>query len=393
MEKIKKFLVGGAVRDKLLGIEPKDNDYVVVGSSPQEMLSKGFKQVGKQFPVFLHPTTKEEYALARKEIKSGPGHKGFQFDFSPQITLKDDLVRRDLTINAIAMDDDGNIIAPHSGVEDLSKKILRHVSDHFREDPLRVLRVARFQAQLPQFSLAPETLKLLQDMQRELNTLSPERVFIELKKALLCPAPQLFFQTLKICGALPIILPELDALQNISQSKKYHPEGDVWTHTMLVLEEAAKMSPELDVRFAALVHDLGKANTPKDMLPKHFGHEERGVTIIENLGARIPLPNQLKQLAAIVARYHFQAHQACKLPSNELLELLRKTHALKTDTTTFEKFLTCCIADNRGKKSDKYPQAQFLSQCADTLKAIDTKPITKKIILPLRRFRLLKEIL
>ena len=376
---IKKYLVGGAVRDLLLGKEAQDRDYVVIGSTPNEMIAAGFRPVGKHFPVFIDKKTKEEYALARKEIKNGQGHGGFDFIFTPEISLEDDLRRRDLTINAMAMDHTKKIIDPFGGQQDLQKKILRHVSPHFVEDPLRVLRVARFAAQLPTFTVAPETLTLMRQIteSNELATLSGERIFLEFKKALLSPAPHVFFEILLNCHALEKIFPELNALRGISQNPKYHPEGDAYTHTMLVLQNACSLSKKLEVRFACLVHDLGKAQTPAHQLPHHKGHEQRGVDLIEQLCTRLKCTRQMQRLACHVAQYHLKAHQSLGLPTSEILYLLERSDA-HHNTSHFEDFLLCCQADSLGKQQTLYPQADFLRKCQRAIKSVDGKELAQR---------------
>lgn len=357
---MKIYQVGGAVRDNLLGLTIKDRDWVVVGSTPAEMERLGFKAVGQDFPVFLHPQTHEEYALARTERKSGTGYKGFVFNATPEVTLEQDLARRDVTINAIAQDDSGNIIDPYDGRKDLELRILRHVSDAFIEDPLRVLRVARFAARFS-FSIAPATMELMTTLARsgELDTLVPERVWAEMEKALATSSPVTFFEVLKQCGALDLILPEIDQLYGVPQPEKYHPEIDTGVHTMMVLQQAASLTEDTTVRFAALVHDLGKATTPKDILPAHHGHEERGAKIVEKLCQRLRIPNRYRDLAVIVARYHFICHRIMELREDTVLRKLAAMDAFRRPER-FEQFLVACEADARGRtgyEDTPYPQA------------------------------------
>ncbi len=357
---MKIYQVGGAVRDNLLGLTIKDRDWVVVGSTPAEMERLGFKAVGQDFPVFLHPQTHEEYALARTERKSGTGYKGFVFNATPEVTLEQDLARRDVTINAIAQDDSGNIIDPYDGRKDLELRILRHVSDAFIEDPLRVLRVARFAARFS-FSSAPATMELMTTLARsgELDTLVPERVWAEMEKALATSSPVTFFEVLKQCGALDLILPEIDQLYGVPQPEKYHPEIDTGVHTMMVLQQAASLTEDTTVRFAALVHDLGKATTPKDKFPAHHGHEERGAKIVEKLCQRLRIPNRYRDLAVIVARYHFICHRIMELREDTVLRKLAAMDAFRRPER-FEQFLVACEADARGRTSYEdtpYPQA------------------------------------
>ncbi|NBO10329.1 MAG: multifunctional CCA addition/repair protein, partial [Methylophilaceae bacterium] len=300
------FCVGGAVRDELLGLEVKDRDFVVVGSTPAEMEAAGFKAVGKDFPVFLHPQTHEEYALARTERKTAKGYKGFQVYAAPDVTLAQDLARRDLTINAIAKDEAGQLIDPYAGMTDLKNKVLRHVSPAFNEDPVRILRAARFAARFTDFTIAPETLSLMQEMvaNGEVDALVPERVWQELAKGLMEAQPSRMFEVLRACGALQKILPELDNLWGVPQPEIYHPEVDTGVHVMMVIDYAAQKGYSLPIRFAALTHDLGKGTTPKEILPRHIGHEARSVSMLLNVSKRLRVPNECKELAQIVAKFH-----------------------------------------------------------------------------------------
>ncbi|HZL95090.1 MAG TPA: multifunctional CCA addition/repair protein, partial [Vicinamibacterales bacterium] len=311
---MKVYEVGGAVRDALLGLPVKERDWVVVGASAEELIAQGFRRVGKDFPVFLHPQTGEEYALARTERKTAPGYTGFAFDTAATVTLEQDLARRDLTINAIARDGDGVIVDPWGGRADLDARVLRHVSPAFREDPLRVLRVARFAARFADlgFAVAAQTEQLMREIvaSGEMAALRAERVWQETAKALRTERPEIFFEVLRACGALQLVFPEVDALFGIPQPERWHPEIDTGVHTMLALRVAAKLSPSEAVRFAALTHDLGKAATPKALLPRHHGHEERSEAILEQLCARWPIPNRLRDLAVHVARHHGNVHRA-----------------------------------------------------------------------------------
>lgn len=386
------YLVGGAVRDRLLGLPSKDNDWVVVGSTPQEMQEKKFKSIGKNFPIFLHPETKEEYALARIERKTGRGYKNFSFISSSEVTLAEDLARRDLTINAIAESPTGEIIDPFNGQEDIRQGILRHVSPAFVEDPLRVLRVARFAARF-NFRIAPETLILMQEIVRsgELTALTPERVWNELARALQEPYPTNFVSILRDCNALAVLFPEIDCLFGIPQTAKYHPEIDTGVHTLMALEQAALLSPDPKVRFAVLLHDLGKGKTQKSMLPSHHGHEERGVQLVAALCQRYRTPTKYKELAIQVSRYHLICHRVETLRASTILKKLESMDALRKPER-FHQFLICCEADARGRKgfTDKpYPQAKYFSKmlyaishiAMDTSKfqGVDAKVITKQI--------------
>jgi len=371
VREMKIYLVGGAVRDALLGIKAYDHDWVVVGASPQQMLDDGYQQVGKDFPVFLHPKTKEEYALARTERKAGSGYHGFEVFADPSVTLEEDLVRRDLTINAMAQDDDGAIIDPYLGQQDLNDRVLRHVSSAFSEDPLRVLRVARFAAKLAKynFTLAEETKQLMTQMTAsgELQDLTPERVWQEVTKALNTEKPSVFFEVLDSVGAIEVLFPELYALHGVTQPEKHHPEGDVWIHTMMVLDAAAKLSPGENVRFAALVHDLGKGITPKELWPKHHGHEAAGVPLVSQLANRYKLPKKIQIMAEKVTEFHGLIHQGLTsegqphLKPQTYLKVLKQCGALK-DAKQFEEILLTCEADAKGRlgfEQRAYPQKAF----------------------------------
>ena len=368
---MKKYLVGGAVRDQLLCLEVKDRDWVVIGSTPEEMVDAGYIPVGKDFPVFIEPDSGEEYALARTERKTAKGYQGFAFSTSPDITLEDDLLRRDITINAMAMDDNANIIDPFNGQADLKNKILRHVSDAFLEDPVRILRVARFAARFG-FTVADETLELMQTMTTngEVDALVAERVWGEMHKALTCDHPQRFIQILRDCGALAKILPEIDVLFGIPQRKEYHPEIDTGIHTLMALEQATKLSSEPLVRFAAMLHDLGKAKTPKENWPSHHDHEKLGVPVIKQLCTRLRVPTKFTELAMVVSEYHLHMHRLGELKNTTVLKMLEKTGSLRSSDRA-EHFALVCEADARGRtglEDRDYPQtAVFLNYVAAAL--------------------------
>ena len=375
------YRVGGAVRDKLLGYPYYDHDWVVVGSTPELMLDNGFQPVGKDFPVFLHPQTKEEYALARTERKTAPGYSGFTFHTEPDITLEQDLIRRDLTINAIAEDTDGNLIDPHNGIKDINDKVLRHVSDAFCEDPVRILRVARFAARYHHlgFRVAKETIALMHTMveQEEANHLIAERVWKETEKALCERHPQVFFETLRQCGALKIIFPELDNLFGVPQRAEYHPEIDTGVHTLLSLMQAVQLSAEIDVRFATLVHDLGKAATPKNEWPRHINHEQLGLPLIKQFCSRLAVPKQHRELALKVAEDHLNCHRAPELTPPKLLALLQRTDAFRRPEN-LEKFILCCKADCRGRtgfEDSDYPSHDYLLNALKICNQVQAKDI------------------
>ncbi len=381
---MKTYLVGGAVRDTLLGIESKDKDWVVVGSEPDEMLQKGFIQVGQDFPVFLHPDTKEEYALARRERKSGQGYHGFSFDTSTSVTLEQDLIRRDLSINAMAMTDKGIIIDPYGGQEDLKNKRLRHVSPAFTEDPLRVLRVARFAARFHHlgFRIAAETLSFMTDMVQsgEANHLVPERIWQETDRALSEQSPWIYFEMLKAVGCLAIVFPELDALFGIPQPEKYHPEIDCGRHALMSLEQACYLSPCQQVRFASLVHDLGKACTDSSKWPSHHDHERLGLPPIKALCQRNRIPNDYRDLALLTSEYHTHIHKAFELRDDTILKVLKHCDAFRRPER-FEEILLCSQADSRGRTGFEhadYPQADLFSQILKSLQEIKTKEILAK---------------
>ena len=377
------YLVGGAVRDRLLGHPYHEKDYVVVGATPEQLIAQGYQPVGKDFPVFLHPKTKEEYALARTERKSGHGYHGFEFYTDPSVTLEDDLIRRDLTINAMAMDDDGTIYDPYHGQQDLADKILRHVSPTFAEDPLRVLRVARFAARYAQygFTVADETLDLMRQLTEsgELNALTPERVWKETSRALMEDHADVYFEVLRACGALKVLFPEINALYGVPQRPEYHPEIDCGIHTMMALQQACKAHYSLDVRFAVLMHDLGKALTPIDELPRHIMHEERGIKPVTEVCDRLRVPTQTKQLALAVCKEHLKCHQAFTLKAGTVWRLLQRLDVLRRPERV-EAFLQACECDAKGRlglEDRPYPQAKYLldaMQMVRTIKASDLPP-------------------
>ena len=359
------YLVGGAVRDEQLGLPVKERDWCVVGATPDDLTCLGYKPVGNDFPVFLHPESGEEYALARTERKTGSGYHGFTFHTAPDVTIEEDLRRRDLTINAMAKDADGNLIDPTSGLDDIRSKTLRHVSDAFAEDPVRILRASKFAARFHNlgFRIADETVQLMQKMvaSGETDALVPERVWKETETALAAPEPQVYFETLRESGALAVIFPEIDALFGIPQPEKWHPEIDCGIHTLMVLEQAAALSDEPDVRFAALVHDLGKATTAKHVLPKHTGHEIRSVKLVKSLSKRLRVPAAFLELGCLAAEFHAHVHRAFELRASTVLKVLKRVDAFRRPER-FEKFLLACEADSRGRtgfEDRPYPQADY----------------------------------
>lgn len=362
------YLVGGAVRDRLLGLPVGERDWVVVGATPEELVRRGYQSVGREFPVFLHPQTHEEYALARLERKVAPGYRGFTTQFSPAVTLEEDLRRRDLTINAMAESEAGEVIDPYGGQADLAARRLRHVSEAFVEDPVRILRVARFAARFAAlgFTVADDTLQLMQRMTAagEVSALVPERVWQETERALGEARPEVFFETLRACGALAVIFPELDALFGVPQPPRWHPEVDTGVHVMLALRYAADAGAPAAVRFAVLAHDLGKARTPRAHWPSHHGHEELGVPLIEALCERLKVPNGHRELAVLAGRYHTRVHRAGELKAATLLTLLENCDAFRRPER-FAELLLACEADARGRtglESAPYPQVAYLQQ-------------------------------
>ena len=375
------YLVGGAVRDRLLGLDVADRDFVVVGATPEEMRAAGYRPVGKDFPVFLHPRTQEEYALARTERKTGRGYHGFAVDADPSVTLEQDLERRDLTINAMAIDERGEVVDPFGGRRDLEQRLLRHVSPAFVEDPVRVLRVARFAARYAPlgFRIADETRALMRRMVEdgEVDHLVAERVWAEMRKALAEPAPSAFLRALRACGALRAILPEVDALYGVPQRAEFHPEVDTGVHVELVLDQAARLAPGDDlVGWCALVHDLGKALTPTDELPRHVMHEQRGVAPLRALAARLKVPAEHAALGELVCRFHLDAHRAFELRPETVLKLLESLDAFRRPERV-ARFLLACEADKRGRlgrADDAYPQAAYLREAHAAARAIDAAP-------------------
>ncbi|NIB44273.1 multifunctional CCA addition/repair protein [Pseudomaricurvus alkylphenolicus] len=378
------YLVGGAVRDKLLGYPYSEKDWVVVGATPEEMESEGYRPVGKDFPVFLHPETGEEYALARTERKTAPGYSGFVFHTSPDITLKEDLLRRDLTINAIAEDCQGNIFDPYGGRQDLQSRILRHVSDAFSEDPVRVLRVARFAARYHHlgFTLAEETRQLMSSMvqEGEVSHLVPERVWKETERALREPSPHIFVEVLRQCGALAVIMPELDNLFGVPQPKQHHPEVDCGLHCLMALEQARQLSEDSEVLFAALVHDLGKAETPTEELPRHIGHESRSLPLIETLCDRLGVPKKHRELALSVARDHTNCHRAMELRPTTLMQLMQRLDGFRRPQH-LEQFLLACEADAKGRtglEQHPYPQREYVLQALVACNRIQARDVMEE---------------
>ncbi|EPL9571551.1 multifunctional CCA addition/repair protein [Providencia rettgeri] len=378
---MKVYLVGGAVRDQLLKLPISDRDFVVVGTTPEAMLAEGFQQVGKDFPVFLHPKTHEEYALARTERKTGAGYTGFSCYSAPDVTIEDDLLRRDLTINAIAQSDSGEIIDPFNGVNDLKKRVLRHVSDAFAEDPLRVLRVARFAARYFEqgFTIAPETLALMQSMAitGELSHLTAERVWVETEKALKSNAPQIYFDVLRQCGALAVLFPEIDNLFGVPAPEKWHPEIDTGVHTLMVMKVIATLSNDVDIRFAALCHDLGKALTPPDVWPSHPNHGEAGIPLIEQLCNRLRVPTDARDLARLAARYHDKIHVINRLSASDLVAVFDGLDSWRKPERIMQLSLIS-EADARGRlglEQHTYPQGEFLREAFAIAQSVAVKPI------------------
>lgn len=379
---MKTYMVGGAVRDELLGFPLQDKDFVVVGATPEQMVEQGYHPVGKDFPVFLHPKTHDEYALARTERKTAKGYKGFQVHASPEVTLEEDLARRDLTINAIAKDEAGNLIDPFNGQADIKNKILRHVSVAFAEDPVRILRAARFAARLPDFTVAPETFDLMRQMVKEgeVDALVSERVWQELSKGLMEARPSRMFEALRECGALKKILPEVDCLWGVPQPPQHHPEVDSGVHVMMVIDYAASQNYSLPVRFAALTHDLGKGTTPKDILPRHIGHEERSVNLLKDVCKRLRVPSDCRELAQIVARFHGKAGRVEEMRPGTLVQFLHDTDAIR-QPERFKEFLRACECDFRGRTGfeDKpYTYAALWLKMLEAAMAVDAGAVAKR---------------
>ncbi|KVS98332.1 multifunctional CCA addition/repair protein [Burkholderia ubonensis] len=383
------YAVGGAIRDELLGVPVQDRDYVVVGATPEQMVAQGFKPVGKDFPVFLHPRTHEEYALARTERKTAAGYHGFQFYYAPDVTLDEDLARRDLTINAMAREvsPDGSlagpVIDPFDGQADLRARVFRHVSDAFVEDPVRILRIARFAARFTGFTVAGDTLALMRRMvdAGEVDALVAERVWQELARGMMEARPSRMFDALRECGALARILPEVDALWGVPQRADYHPEVDTGVHVMMVVDHAAKQGYSLAVRFAALTHDLGKATTPEDVLPRHIGHEGRSVDLLKPLCDRLRVPNECRDLALVVAREHGNLHRVMEMGAAALVRLFERTDALRKPAR-FAEMVQACEADARGRlglQTQPYPQAERLRVALVAARGVDAGAIARGV--------------
>ena len=378
---MKIYSVGGAVRDELLGLPVQDRDWVVVGATPETMLARGFRPVGKDFPVFLHPRTKEEYALARTERKTAPGYKGFVFHADAGVTLEEDLARRDLTINAIAKSESGEFIDPYGGRNDLAAKVLRHVAPAFAEDPVRVLRVARFAARFADFTVAPATLELMRQMvaNGEVDHLVAERVWQELAKGLMEKHPARMLKVLRECGALAKVLPEVEALFGVPQRADYHPEVDTGIHTLMVVDMAARLTLPLPARFAALTHDLGKARTPPDILPRHIGHEARGVDLLPILCERLRVPAECRDVALLVARFHSEIHKVAELRPATVVKILERCDALRRPER-FDLVLGACAADFRGRlgfEERAYPQAERWREALAAMQSVDAGAIAR----------------
>lgn len=380
------YCVGGAVRDELLGLPIKDRDYVVVGATPEAMVKLGYRPVGKDFPVFLHPDTQEEYALARTERKTAKGYKGFQVHASPDVTLEQDLARRDLTINAMAKTADGEMIDPFDGQRDIEAKVLRHVSTAFVEDPVRILRLARFAARFTEFTVADETMQLMRKMvdAGEVDALVPERVWQELSKGLMEAKPSRMFEVLRSCGALAHIFPELDRLWGVPQPAQHHPEIDTGIHVMLVVDYAAQQGFSLPVRFAALTHDLGKGTTPEDVLPRHIGHEMRSVALLKDVVKRLRVPNDCKELAMMVAQFHGKLHAVGHMKTSTILHFLMELDAIR-QPERFQLFLQACESDSRGRtglENCALPEAQRLQQALRLAQSVDAGEVAKQFSQP-----------
>lgn len=376
------YRVGGVVRDELMGCVSEDADYVVIGACPEEMKRRGFRAVGRDFPVFLHPHTGEEYALARTERKSGHGYHGFEFHTGPDVTLEDDLARRDLTINAMARSVDGELIDPHGGQRDLATRTLRHVSPAFREDPVRILRLARFAARFAEFRVAAQSLSLCREMVAagEVDHLVPERVWQEMARALMENRPARFFEVLREVGALAVVMPEVDRLFGVPQVQKYHPEIDTGLHTLMVLDQSARLGAPLQSRFAALVHDLGKGLTPRDQWPRHLGHEKSGLGPIREVCERLRVPVECRDMALMVGEFHLQAHRALELRPASIVKLFERLDLFRRPQR-LEPFLIACEADMRGRKGREdraYRQAEHLRGCFGAASEISARPFVEQ---------------
>jgi tRNA nucleotidyltransferase (CCA-adding enzyme) len=381
---MRRYVVGGAVRDELLGLAVKERDWVVVGETPESMVTAGFRPVGKDFPVFLHPQTKEEHALARTERKSGRGYHGFTFHTGPEVTLEDDLRRRDLTVNAIARKEDGSLVDPHGGRRDLEQRVLRHVSEAFAEDPVRILRLARFHARFAPlgFRVADETLALMRQMVAagEADALVPERVWQEAERALMLEKPSTFFATLRDCGALARVMPEVDALFGVPQRADYHPEVDTGVHTLMCIDAAARMGFTLPVRVCALLHDLGKGCTPHDQWPSHKQHESRGVPLVEQFCERLRVPADIRDLAVIHTREHLIVHLARELRPGTLLELFERADLFRRPDR-FARLLEACLCDARGRtgfEDCEYPQVAYLREAAAVARGVNAAEVARE---------------
>ena len=381
---MKIYLVGGAVRDRLLGLPVTEQDWVVVGGTGADLEQQGFRRVGKEFPVYLHPKTGEDYALARRERKIAPGHTGFAFDTGTEVTLEEDLSRRDLTVNAMAESKDGELIDPHGGNQDLERKLLRHVSPAFREDPLRVLRVARFAARFAHlgFNVAPETRQLMREMvaRGELAELTRERVWQELELALRTESPAEFLRVLRDCGALQVILPEVDRLFGVPQPAKYHPEIDTGVHTLMCVQAAVRLSDDPIVRYAVLLHDVGKGVTDPEKWPSHHGHDALGVPLVKDITQRLGVPGEYARTAELVCKYHTLHHRVRSLRPATILRLLSGLDAIRRPQG-FERFLTSCLADARGRtgfEDCEYPQNEFLVHMLEAVKSVDAGKLVKE---------------
>ncbi|MBW8830303.1 MAG: multifunctional CCA addition/repair protein [Burkholderiales bacterium] len=377
---MKSYVVGGAVRDEMLGRPVNDHDWVVVGATPQEMTTRGFLPVGKDFPVFVHPQTREEYALARTERKTAPGYHGFVFHTDPGVTLEDDLARRDLTINAMAREADGTLVDPYGGQKDLAAKILRHVSPAFAEDPVRILRLARFAARFGDFSVAPETLALMRQMVEagEVNALVAERVWQELSRGLMEAHPSKMFEVLRACSALARLLPEVDRLWGVPQPPQHHPEVDTGVHLMMVLDMSAKLNTSLTVRFACLGHDLGKGTTPAEILPRHIKHEERSVDLVRAVCDRWKVPVECRELAEVVAREHGNVHRSGELNASAVMRLIERCDAIRRPAR-FAEMLLACECDARGRlgfEDEPYSQRARLQKALDLALAVDSRAVS-----------------
>ncbi len=376
---MKIYQVGGAIRDALLGLPVQDRDWVVVGATPDDLTALGFLPVGKDFPVFLHPHTREEYALARTERKTAQGYRGFAVQALPSVTLEEDLARRDLTINAIAQDDSGQLIDPYGGQADLKAQVLRHVTPAFAEDPVRILRLARFAARFTEFSVAPETLALMREMVEagEVDALVPERVWQELSRGLMQARPSRMFEVLRACGALARLLPEVDRLWGVPQRPEYHPEVDTGVHLMMVLDMAARLQAPLAVRFACLMHDLGKGTTPVHLLPRHLGHEERSARLLKAVCERLRVPVDCRELADVVAREHGNLHRSAEFGPEAVLRLLERCDAIRKPQR-FEEVLLACECDARGRlglEDQPYPQRARLLEALGLALSVSTAEI------------------